>query len=284
MNKKTVVIQKEIEGVVYDLMFKTTAANVTLEDGTTADAKLAELSSHISEIITENVIDSKIETSANTLYNKIMGISGSDVTINEAYDTIKEIADWLANTDNETAATIVQDIATLQSKVDVLEKQATKVTDSETNGNIIVDGNEVTVYEHPETHEAAMIVESDDKQFVSKTEKETWGEKTLITVGEEAPESMGTNDLFFKTVSEVTVDITCVNGTASKTSATLDIGSSIYVEFTPDEGYEGATITVNGVAFEDYTTDYTGKVAVLINNVSEDMTVEVVFSQPTTEE
>ena len=40
MATKTAVIQKKIGDVVYDLMFKTTAANVVLEGGTTLDAKI----------------------------------------------------------------------------------------------------------------------------------------------------------------------------------------------------------------------------------------------------
>lgn len=42
---------------------------------------------------------------------------------------------------------------------------------SEVNGNIKVDGEEVVVYTHPETHAATMIVEDDDHKFVTADEK-----------------------------------------------------------------------------------------------------------------
>ena len=281
MATKTAVIQKKIGDVVYDLMFKTTAANVVLEGGTTLDAKIEEISSHIANIVTENIIDEKIDTASEDLYNRIMGLSGSDVTISEAYDTIKEIADWLTNDENDTAASIVTDIATLQGKVETLESQATKVGPSETNGNIVVDEEEVTVYTHPETQSAEMIEETETKLFVSPEEKEAWNAKSTITTGEETPEELAENDYFLKTVGTVEVTSTCTNGTSSKPSATVDSGSSVYVEFTPDEGYEitNGTVTINGVEFTGYSTDYTGKVAVLVTNITEDTEIAVEFAQ-----
>ena len=280
MATKTAVIQKKINDVVYDLMFKTTAANVSLEDGTTLDAKIEEISSYISKIVTENIIDSKISTASDNLYNKIMGISGSDVTINEAFDTIQEIAAWLENDGNETAASIVTDIATLQGKVTTLEQTATKVVKSDINGNIKVDGEEVVVYTHPDTHSADMIDETEERKFVSPTEKASWNAKSTITTGDTIPETMEENDYFLKTVNTVEVTSSCTNGTASKTTSTINSGSSIYVEFTPNEGYviTGGTVQVNGVDVSDYETDYTGKVAILLKNVTEATSINVAFA------
>ena len=279
MANKTAVIQKTIEGVVYDLMFKTTASNVSLEDGTTVDAKIAEISSKVSNIITENIIDSKISTASSDLYNKIMGISGSDVTINEAYDTIKEISDWLENDANADAAKIISDISTLQTKVEDLETNATIVEASETNGSIKVNNKDVTVYTHPETHSAEMIEETDTKKFVTPEEKEAWNAKSLITIGAETPAEMGENDYFFKEVPGVTVTITCENGTASKSSAELDSGASIFLTFTPSEGHtiEGGSVLVNGEANNSYEVDYTGKVSLMLSNITEETTVAVSF-------
>ena len=280
MATKTAIIQKIIGDTVYDLMFKTTASNVYLEDGSTVDSKIEEISSHIANIVTENIIDSKIDTASNNLYNRIMGLSGSDVTINEAYDTIKEIADWLANNENATAASIISDIATLQGKVETLEQAATKVTDSEINGNIIVDGKEVEVYKHPETHSVDEIVETEEKQFVSQEEIDSWNAKSVITIGEETPETMEENDYFLKTVQQVDATITCEGGTASKQAVSIDSGSSVYVEFTPDDEYafsEGdLTVTVGESSYE---VDYTGKVCVLVKNITEDTEINVTFSE-----
>ena len=59
----------------------------------------------------------------------------------------------------------------LVKRVADLEAASTNVQASETNGNIKVDGQEVVVYTHPETHSAAMIDETDDRKFVTPDEK-----------------------------------------------------------------------------------------------------------------
>lgn len=280
MATKTAIIQKTIEGTVYDLMLRTTGSNVLLEDGTSVDAKIAEISAKIANIVTENIIDSKIDTASTNLYNKIMGLSGSDLTINEAYDTIKEIADWLENDANADAAKIVSDISTLQGKVSSLESKATNVTKSDTNGSIKVDGTDVVVYTHPDTHSADEIVETDTKKFTSPTEKEYWNKKSKVTIGDTAPDSMDDNDYFFKTVSNVEVTISCTNGTASKTNATINEGGSIFVTFTPNEGYAiaGGSVQVNSVDNHDYETEYNGKVNMLLKEITSATTINVEFA------
>ena len=82
------------------------------------------------------------------------------------YDTLKEIADYIAQ-DGEAAAAMTELIATkvdkvegmglsandftdaLLAKLNAISEGANKVEASETNGNIKVDGAEVTVYTHP---------------------------------------------------------------------------------------------------------------------------------------
>lgn len=60
---------------------------------------------------------------------------------------------------------LVKAVADLQSI------EPTKVEVSEVNGNIKVDGEEVVVYTHPETHSAEMITETTDRNFVTAAEK-----------------------------------------------------------------------------------------------------------------
>ena len=52
---------------------------------------------------------------------------------------------------------------------------STNVEGSTTNGNILVDGNEVEVYKHPSTHDTSMIVQDSSNRFVSDTEKGNMG-------------------------------------------------------------------------------------------------------------
>lgn len=67
-------------------------------------------------------------------------------------------------------------------KLNGISTGANKTTSSATNGNIAIDGSQVTVYTHPATHDAAMIVESATKRFVSDTEKNTWNAKASTAV------------------------------------------------------------------------------------------------------
>jgi hypothetical protein len=49
------------------------------------------------------------------------------------------------------------------------------VADSTTNGNILIEGAETTIYEHPTTHAATMITEDSTHRFITDTERTNWG-------------------------------------------------------------------------------------------------------------
>lgn len=95
---KKVLIQKKIEGVIYDIYQKTSADIVTYDDSTTVAEKIAELVTGLDDITKDNgTIDAKVKAESEALYNKIMGFTDSDKTINETYDTLKEVATYLAD-------------------------------------------------------------------------------------------------------------------------------------------------------------------------------------------
>ena len=55
---------------------------------------------------------------------------------------------------------------------------ATKTEDSETNGNIKINGAEVNVYSHPTSHPASMITQDTTHKFVTDSEKSSWNSRT----------------------------------------------------------------------------------------------------------
>lgn len=55
---------------------------------------------------------------------------------------------------------------------------ATKTEDSETNGNIKINGAEVNVYTHPSNHPASMITQDTTHKFVTDSEKSSWNSRT----------------------------------------------------------------------------------------------------------
>ena len=119
---------------------------------------------------------------------------------------VKDVAD-LKTTVGNAESGLVKDVADLQTTVGDaesglvkavadLEAKATQVVASETNGNVVVDGQEVTVYVHPETHPATMIVEDDDHMFVTAAEKASIADSASIVVVASQDEVVNEMDLY----------------------------------------------------------------------------------------
>lgn len=192
----------KVEGVLKELAFKTTGEQVVMADGRTAETVIAAIITNIANLPTGSDIDEKVKNSCDALYNKIMGLTDADTTIDEAYDTLKEVAEWIGS-HGELAAQFTNDISGLKTAVQSLQAiGATKVEKSETNGNIKIDGKEVTVYTAPETISADKVVENDNKQFVTAAEKDDWNGRPVIYSGETEPLNMKDGDIFLQIVTE----------------------------------------------------------------------------------
>lgn len=128
------------------------------EDGTVNRSLgdvLTEFTAALAEKAKSTDVTQEIQTACSDLYNKLLGRANNDVTINEAYDTLKEIADWITD-HGEAAATLFNDVTALKTSVEELTQQiedaGVTVEASETNGNIKVNGEEVKVYENQGTN------------------------------------------------------------------------------------------------------------------------------------
>lgn len=251
---KKVLLTKKLNNIVYDIFPKTTAELVTYGESTVA-AELAKFANDMVNYYTKTEADAKTKEACDALYNKIMGLTDSDTTIDQAYDTLKEVAAWI-NEHGEVAAAFTTDIAALKqavgdensglikglaeakaaiatntgditnlkqavealqtavgnaesgliktvndhgTKIQTLETTvgnaesglvkdvndlkavgATKVEKSDTNGNVKIDGKEVNVYTHPESHPATMITEDDTHKFVTSDEKSIIGNAAAV--------------------------------------------------------------------------------------------------------
>lgn len=92
---KKVLLQKKIDGALYDI-YQKTSADIVEYNGSTVAAQLATFASDLETISKDNgTIDAKVKAASDALYNKIMGFTDSETTINQAYDTLKEVADYL---------------------------------------------------------------------------------------------------------------------------------------------------------------------------------------------
>jgi len=116
---------------------------------------------------------------------------------------VKAMADAVARIDaleeavGDAESGLVADVADLTTKVNsLIEVGGTKVEASENNGNIKVDGVEVNVYTHPETHAATMIVEDDDHKFVTASEKAIIAGAAAVVVVASQDEVVNENNLY----------------------------------------------------------------------------------------
>lgn len=199
-NIQKAIAKIKVEGMLKEIALKTTGEQVHLADGTTAEAAIASIITNIANLPTDSTVDAKVKDSCDALYNKIMGLTDTDTTINEAYDTLKEVAEWIGG-HGDVAAQFTNDIAGLKTAVQALQAVgATKVEASETNGNIKIDGQEVTVYTPPETISADKITETDNKQFVTAAEKADWNSRPVVYSGTTEPSSMKNGDVFLQIV------------------------------------------------------------------------------------
>ena len=278
---KNALLRKKIDNIMYDLQIQTTGDIVELSDGTTLNAKIAQILSAFTNIVSEKAIDNKISTSTQTLYEKVTGF-GPDTQINEAYDTIKEVAEWLTTETPTSSQDIVDDIKELTTAIETLEQQATKVTKSETNGNIVVDGEEVVVHTHPETHSAAMIEETEDKLFVSPEEKAAWNasetmvhldasdETTDYSVMSEVDSYTISFDNFDLGISYQNSDAELITVSDGPTTIDSEVGSSKFIQFTLPENYTVTSVTNvidNNESAIPYSVSFNNKVSFTVNNI-----------------
>ena len=135
-NISDAILRALLDGVLTDLMIKTTGSMVYLDDGTTLSAKLADIIAGINKKANAADVTKEINTAVQNMKTEILGQN-----VPEALDTLKEIADYLdqhedafealqaAIGDKADAATV----AAIKKTVDALGSLAAKSTVSESD-------------------------------------------------------------------------------------------------------------------------------------------------------
>lgn len=120
---KMVIFQDEVNGVLTDLMARSHVDNVIYEEGgqqKPLSAKLAEIIAAVALKADSATVTDDIKAANDALYNKIMGITAEDgATVNEAYDTLKEVAEYLT-AHGDVVQGFTNDIAGLKTAVPTL--------------------------------------------------------------------------------------------------------------------------------------------------------------------
>lgn len=211
MSTKNAIFQMIIEDALTDIMLKTGADNVIVNAGTgeTLASRLASIATSLSGTATPAIVDSKISAAIDAL------IAGAPST----YDTLKEIADYIANDKTvtealNTAITSKVDKVTgkglstndfttvLLNKLNDIATGATKTAKSTTNGNILINNTETTVYTHPTTsgnrHIPAGGVNGQILEFSAEGTAKWATPKTVLRSGASTPADLATGELFIK--------------------------------------------------------------------------------------
>lgn len=219
MAKKNVLLQMKIEEILTDIMVQTGADNVIVDSakGENLATRLATIASQISELQTGGVSEEDVHSIVNEAINALIADAP------ETYDTLKEIADYIAQNESVVSALnqaignkvdkvdgkglSENDFTTiLKNKLDNIAENATKVEKSDVNGNIKINGSDTTVYIHPSTAGNKHIpVGGAEGQFVAyggESGTAKWDTpKTIVKSGASAPDDLVNGELFFKVLN-----------------------------------------------------------------------------------
>lgn len=212
MANKNVLTQMMIDGVIQNIMVQTGADNVIVDaaKGEMLSTRLAAIATSLANMNSSTEVDKKINTAINNLIN------GAP----ETYDTLKEIADYIASDStamdalNKAILTKVDKVegkglsandftTALKTKLEGIAAGATKVEKSTTNGNVKINGVETQVYSHPATagnkHIPAGGAAGQSLVYGGSSGTAAWGTvPTIVRSGATTPQDLHEGELFFK--------------------------------------------------------------------------------------
>lgn len=212
MANKNVLTQMMIDGVLQNIMLQTGADNVIVDaaKGEMLSTRLASIAASLKSMNSSTEVDNKISAAINNLIN------GAP----ETYDTLKEIADYIASDSTAMEALnkailnkvdkvdgkglSANDFTTaLKTKLEGIAAGATKVEKSTTNGNVKINGVETQVYSHPATagnkHIPAGGAAGQSLIYGGSSGTAAWGTApTIVRSGATTPQDLQEGELFFK--------------------------------------------------------------------------------------
>lgn len=176
------ILKMKIGEELKEILTKSSADLVTFEDGKTLEAKVIELVASIGEKATTADLDKRISDLVN----------GAP----EAYDTLKEIADYIES--HKDVGTALNEA--IANKVDKVEGKGLSTEDFTTALKEKLEG--LSNYTHPETHSADMITETEDKKFMTAEEKTKLAKASSIIYSETQPADLKEGDLWVQPIVE----------------------------------------------------------------------------------
>lgn len=190
---KKAIITALVEGVLTDLMVKTTGEQVYLDDSTSVSAKIAEMVAAINERAKSTDVTAEISTAINNL------IDGAP----ETYNTLKEIADYITS-HQEVVDAINAAIGNkadktafdaLKSTVDALGALSKKDQVSETDLDSALQGKINAASQGNHTHANKDVLDGITTDKIS-----AWDGKSKVYYSATQPEGLAEGDLWVQLI------------------------------------------------------------------------------------
>lgn len=188
---KTAILRAKVEGELIDLLIKTNAENIIVDENTTLTAKLA-------EIIAAAATPADITAAISALRTELMGEG-----VPQAYDTFQELAEYIeshqsaadaltAAVGNKADKTAVD---TIQAVLDGLGALSTKdkVAESDLTDELKTKITAASNANH--THENKAALDSITADKVS-----SWDSKSTVFISNSIPTDMKNGDILLQTV------------------------------------------------------------------------------------
>lgn len=121
MEIKRGALTKKINNVI-NIIYPKSHSDMIVHEDSTVEAALQSIADDLQTLAGQtSTIDSRISTACTNLYNQIMGYTDSEA-INTAFDTLKEIAEYLdANSDASFTSSVVNNINSLNARSTAIE-------------------------------------------------------------------------------------------------------------------------------------------------------------------
>lgn len=210
MAGRNVTLQMLIQDKIQDLYLKSSASNIVIDSttGETLSQRLESINTALDTILTESEAQALIKTAIDEV------VGGAP----ETYDTLKEIADYIASHQdtvdllnnaigNKVDKVEGKGLSTndftdeLKTKLESMSASGTQVEASEVNGSIKIDGVETVVYTHPtgEGYEHIPAGGAEGQVLMKSTTGVTWEDLSSgIRYGETTPDDLADGELFIK--------------------------------------------------------------------------------------
>lgn len=191
---KKAILRAKLEGVLTDLMVKTTADNVYIDDTTTLTAKLAEV---LADIATR-AKSTDVTAAVSALRTELMGEG-----VPEAYDTFKELADYIT-THQEAADALTAAVGNkadkttveaIQATVDALGALASKDKVAETDLDDTLKAKVNAAAEGNHAHDNKTVLDGITEEKVT-----AWDGKSKIHYSATEPATLAEGDLWVQLV------------------------------------------------------------------------------------